>query len=199
VRHCYCTTPASRRLCIVIVFASIAYNSIRFLQYNLRRCTHSASGDTMLEICQTPLLASIDIVYNVYMYTLLMTLLPFVSLFVLNVLIIKKHTELAKHRRLLRRIIRRIDGTQPSKWEDCIVMSKLHTTGCINNYSDELSITSENNDDPLTLIMVVVMFLACNTLVILYNLHNYKHSLLGTGHQHCRTMGTRTIVAQLDD
>jgi hypothetical protein len=45
---------------------------------------------TMTEICPTGLFYSINMVYNVYMYMILMTFLPFFLLSILNALIVKQ-------------------------------------------------------------------------------------------------------------
>ncbi|KIH66412.1 hypothetical protein ANCDUO_03262 [Ancylostoma duodenale] len=84
----YCTIRRAKQICSCIVVVSIMYNSLRFPQFNLRKCFHETSGEQIIEICPTSLFFTINMVYNVYMYMVLMTLLPFLFLLCLNAIIV---------------------------------------------------------------------------------------------------------------
>jgi uncharacterized membrane protein len=78
----------ARRIVGAIVLLSVLYNSLRFPQFNLRKCIHEGSGDMIVEICPTSLFFRINTVYNVYLYMVVMTLFPFLVLLLLNLFII---------------------------------------------------------------------------------------------------------------
>lgn len=57
----------------------------------MHHCLPPGKGaDGIVEICPTSLFMSINTVYNVYMYMILMTFLPFLLLSILNALIMKR-------------------------------------------------------------------------------------------------------------
>ncbi|PAV82015.1 hypothetical protein WR25_13878 [Diploscapter pachys] len=143
----YCTVARAKQICYTIVVVSIMYNSLRLPQFNLRKCFHETSGEQMIEICPTTLFSMINTVYNVYMYMVLMTLLPFFFLLCLNAIIV------------MRQNAAQGNGNLES-----------------NNSTNELlkspmtvKPTVGNGDDTITMIMVVVLFLCCNTLALIVN------------------------------
>ncbi|VDM83430.1 unnamed protein product [Strongylus vulgaris] len=82
-------------------------------------------------------------VYNVYMYMVLMTLLPFLFLLCLNAIIVfRQSLESGKEKEVL-------DSS------DKLLKPKA---------------SSSSGDDTITMIMVVILFLACNTLALLVNI-----------------------------
>uniref|UniRef100_A0A8R1HSA1 G_PROTEIN_RECEP_F1_2 domain-containing protein n=2 Tax=Caenorhabditis japonica TaxID=281687 RepID=A0A8R1HSA1_CAEJA len=127
----YCTVRRAKQICISIVVVSIMYNSLRFPQFNLRKCFNDITNEQVIEICPTSLFVTINSVYNIYMYMVLMTLLPFFFLLCINAIIVKRQ-------------------------------SKAKT--------DEAAPKNEGtSDDTITMIMVVILFLACNTLALVVN------------------------------
>ncbi|GMS80083.1 hypothetical protein PENTCL1PPCAC_2258, partial [Pristionchus entomophagus] len=143
----YCTVNRSRQICIAIVFISILYNSLRFPQFNLRRCFHEGSQEHIIEICPTSLFYAINLVYNVYMYMVLMTLLPFLFLLILNAVIVFRQ----------------------SMNEKIEKKAKISRAECELLQSSEEEEKGSSGDDTITMIMVVVLFLACNTLALIVN------------------------------
>ncbi|VDN58898.1 unnamed protein product [Dracunculus medinensis] len=130
IRDNYCTVKKAMEINICITLCSIIYNSLRFPQFNLRKCFHDATQELIIEICPTALFFAINTIYNVYMYMILMTLLPFLCLSILNAMIVVRKS------------------VKPTDLEQNV----------------------ENDDDTLTMIMVVVIFLCCNTLALIVNL-----------------------------
>uniref|UniRef100_A0A914VC74 G-protein coupled receptors family 1 profile domain-containing protein n=1 Tax=Plectus sambesii TaxID=2011161 RepID=A0A914VC74_9BILA len=101
----YCTVRTARQVVGGVVFCSIIYNSLRFPQFNLRTCVHNSSQEEIIEICPTSLFFTINTVYNVYMYMVLMTVLPFLFLSILNALIVVRQSSTAKkEQKALRRL-----------------------------------------------------------------------------------------------
>src|SRR5262249_19324468 len=91
---------------------------------------------SIIEICTTDLYASINTVYNVYMYMVLMTFLPFLLLSILNALIVNR----------VRHHSRESVGESPAQT------------------------TVPSSDDTVTMIMVVILFLGCNSLALIVNI-----------------------------
>ncbi|EGT45390.1 hypothetical protein CAEBREN_28842 [Caenorhabditis brenneri] len=60
----YCTVHRAKQICISIVIVSIMYNSLRFPQFNLRRCFNDITKEQVIEICPTSLFVTINSVYN---------------------------------------------------------------------------------------------------------------------------------------
>ncbi|ETN77955.1 hypothetical protein NECAME_10686, partial [Necator americanus] len=152
----YCTIRRAKQICSSIVVVSIMYNSLRFPQFNLRKCFHEASGgtgsppelmhffqDQIIEICPTSLFFTINMVYNVYMYMVLMTLLPFLFLLCLNAIIVFRQS------------------LESGKQKEVVDSS--------DNLLKPRSNPSGGGDDTITMIMVVILFLACNTLALIVN------------------------------
>ncbi|KAE9414949.1 hypothetical protein Angca_009219 [Angiostrongylus cantonensis] len=127
----YCTIRRAKQICFSVMVASILYNSLRFPQFNLRKCFHDTSGDQVIEICPTSLFFTINMAYNVYLYMVLMTLLPFLFLLCLNTIIVWRQS--------------------------------TETSG-------QNEVSSSGGDETITMIMVVILFLACNTLALIVNL-----------------------------
>ncbi|CAB3396512.1 unnamed protein product [Caenorhabditis bovis] len=128
----YCTVRRAKQICISIVIVSIMYNSLRFPQFNLRKCFNDITKEEVIEICPTSLFVTINSVYNIYMYMVLMTLLPFFFLLCINAIIVKRQSA------------QKSDENAPK--------------------------AQGNSDDTITMIMVVILFLACNTLALLVNI-----------------------------
>uniref|UniRef100_A0A915Q2B7 G-protein coupled receptors family 1 profile domain-containing protein n=1 Tax=Setaria digitata TaxID=48799 RepID=A0A915Q2B7_9BILA len=164
----YCTIRRACEINTCITVCSIIYNSLRFPQFNLRKCLHNSSKEILVEICPTPLFFAINTIYNVYMYMVLMTLLPFLFLSILNAIIVVQ---------------------QSSKSQAIVLMSQSNSLTLIRENASGIAVTTsigqikktmfrqtdqemaeENDegarsDDTITMIMVVVLFLCCNILV----------------------------------
>uniref|UniRef100_A0A158P5T9 G_PROTEIN_RECEP_F1_2 domain-containing protein n=1 Tax=Angiostrongylus cantonensis TaxID=6313 RepID=A0A158P5T9_ANGCA len=146
----YCTIRRAKQICFSVMVASILYNSLRFPQFNLRKCFHDTSGDQVIEICPTSLFFTINMAYNVYLYMVLMTLLPFLFLLCLNTIIVwRQSTETSGQN------------------EVCCCSSKVHSAHALLNPPPS---SSSGGDETITMIMVVILFLACNTLALIVNL-----------------------------
>uniref|UniRef100_A0A0N5B698 G_PROTEIN_RECEP_F1_2 domain-containing protein n=1 Tax=Strongyloides papillosus TaxID=174720 RepID=A0A0N5B698_STREA len=154
----YCTVLTARKICASVALGSILYNSLRFPQFNLRSCLHAGSQEVVIEICPTTLFFTINTIYNIYMYMVLMTLLPFMLLLVLNAFIVVKQS-MKNENGQIRKLSTSEDvlSTNPNNQKDTIVNTK-----------SEKEQTA--GDDTITMIMVVVLFLCCNTLALIVNL-----------------------------
>ncbi|VDM53747.1 unnamed protein product [Angiostrongylus costaricensis] len=140
----YCTIRRAKQICFTVMVASIVYNSLRFPQFNLRKCLHDTSGDQVIEICPTSLFFTINVAYNVYLYMVLMTLLPFLFLLCLNTIIVwRQSTDTSRQN------------------EVCCCSSKVHSAHALLHPPPS---SSSGGDETITMIMVVILFLACNTL-----------------------------------
>ncbi|CAI4224820.1 unnamed protein product [Auanema sp. JU1783] len=139
----YCTVRQAKKICFTVIVISIMYNSLRFPQFNLRKCFHEASQEHIIEICPTSLFFTINVIYNIYMYMVLMTLLPFLFLLCLNAIILCRQS-------LERKKSKDSNSTQASS---------------IRVKADDAA-----GDDTITMIMVVILFLACNTLALVVNM-----------------------------
>ncbi|WKY10449.1 hypothetical protein Q1695_002645 [Nippostrongylus brasiliensis] len=140
----YCTIRKAKQICFSVIVVSIMYNSLRFPQFNLRKCFHETSGEQIIEICPTSLFFTINMVYNVYMYMVLMTLLPFLFLLCLNAIIVLRQSLDTKQKE-----VSKVDSN------DSLLKPVSNTQG--------------GGDDTITMIMVVILFLACNTLALIVN------------------------------
>ncbi|KAI1723840.1 7 transmembrane receptor (rhodopsin family) domain-containing protein [Ditylenchus destructor] len=215
--HHYCTTRRARQIVGSITLCSILYNSLRFPQFSLRKCFHDGTQDLVIEICPTSLFFTINTVYNVYMYMVLMTLLPFLLLLVLNALIIiQKSLDGAKNRKKCvnqkkkQRTIQNQNDTVSLRKELLLKQTELQAGSMPNSNFQKLekgsqttefgrvarppvvraftksmspqsrassshrsslsSLAATSADDTITMIMVVVLFLSCNTLALIVNL-----------------------------
>ncbi|CAD6199850.1 unnamed protein product [Caenorhabditis auriculariae] len=125
----YCTVTRAKQICYSIVFISVMYNSLRFPQFNLRQCFNEDTQEQVIEICPTSLFVTINTVYNMYMYMVLMTLLPFFFLLCINVIIMRRQSF-------------------PKKSTDSTA------SGDVCKQPE----TSGTSDDTITMIMVVILF-----------------------------------------
>ncbi|KAL3082855.1 hypothetical protein niasHS_010657 [Heterodera schachtii] len=213
----HCTVKRAQRIVGCIVLASVLYNSLRFPQFNLRHCIHEGSKEMIVEICPTTLFFNINTVYNVYLYMIVMTLLPFSWLLILNVLIIwcksveanqmrkkKKSncsvssipTKAAQQKKLLaadsskRQLSVNGDGKfRRSSFPRGPQQSLRHHGPHRNSQRYQrqphiaaallggtlaqfppLPKATPGSDETITMIMVVVLFLCCNTLALIVNL-----------------------------
>ncbi|VDM38478.1 unnamed protein product [Toxocara canis] len=173
----HCTVQRAKQINICITVCSIIYNSLRFPQFNLRKCFHEASQEMIIEICPTSLFFTINTIYNVYMYMVLMTLLPFLFLLILNAIIVVRQSTNAQLKKSLSEAtsmnsLRTTEG-KISPGED--TGSTRTSTGAIVNSSEkqplrkEVDERNDSSDDTITMIMVVVLFLCCNTLALIVN------------------------------
>ncbi|CAJ0582516.1 unnamed protein product, partial [Mesorhabditis spiculigera] len=135
----YCSVKNAKQICYAITALSILYNSLRFPQFNLRTCYHDLSEEAIIEICPTTLFLAINTFYNVYLYMVLMTLLPFLFLLILNAFI----------------IVQQSSSQRPHNQHYIIEPDQKN---------------KPSSDDTITMIMVVVLFLACNTLALFVNM-----------------------------
>ncbi|CAG9535453.1 unnamed protein product [Cercopithifilaria johnstoni] len=135
----YCTIRRACKINTCITICAIIYNSLRFPQFKLRKCLHNGSKETIVEICPTSLFFAINTIYNVYMYMVLMTLLPFLFLSILNAIIVVQQSSL----------------------------SQSNSTDFVEDNASRITITASG--DSITMIMVVILFLCCNVLALIVN------------------------------
>ncbi|CAD5223611.1 unnamed protein product [Bursaphelenchus okinawaensis] len=155
----YCTVRRARQICGGVAALSILYNSMRFPQFNLRKCVPDGSDEFVIEICPTTLFYTINTIYNVYMYMVLMTLMPFFFLLVLNTfIVVKQSIETQKIKKISRVSINNGRASSPI----------LFKNG--NEPMSPIPVDEVEADDTITMIMVVVLFLCCNTLALIVNI-----------------------------
>ncbi|VDK49776.1 unnamed protein product [Anisakis simplex] len=106
--------------------------------------------EIIIEICPTSLFFTVNTIYNVYMYMVLMTLLPFLFLLILNAIIVYRQSRSAQHAEKRRASLQSSSEKQPLKMD-------------ANNAQGA-------SDGTITMIMVVVLFLCCNTLALIVNI-----------------------------
>ncbi|CAD5232115.1 unnamed protein product [Bursaphelenchus xylophilus] len=159
----YCTVKRARQVCGGVAALSIFYNSMRFPQFNLRKCVPDGSDEFVIEICPTTLFYTINTIYNVYMYMVLMTLMPFFFLLILNTfIVVKQSIDTQKLKKLS-------VYSQVSTHSDRTSSPILFKNG--NEPMSPIPVTeSMDTDDTITMIMVVVLFLCCNTLALIVNI-----------------------------
>ncbi|KAM3716792.1 putative G-protein coupled receptor [Dirofilaria immitis] len=161
----YCTVRRACEINTCITICSVIYNSLRFPQFNLRKCLHNSSKEIMVEICPTPLFFAINTIYNVYMYMVLMTLLPFLFLSILNAIIVVQQSSLSRSNSMgfVKNNASRIDMTA----------SLGHLKSTMLQPHDRKMLGKNNgmigSDDSITMIMVVILFLCCNILALIVN------------------------------
>ncbi len=83
----WCTPRRARQMVVTTITVCVLYNVVRFGQLKLRTCFPENSTE-IVEICPTELYLEINTVYNVYMYMVLLTFLPFLLLSLLNAFIV---------------------------------------------------------------------------------------------------------------
>ncbi|VDK76892.1 unnamed protein product [Litomosoides sigmodontis] len=122
-------------------------------------------NEFIIEICPTSLFFAINTVYNVYMYMVFMTLLPFLFLTVLNVIIVVQQSSwvfnLFDARRVdvsLPNLLVIMNMNSLEHVKDTVLQSTGR--GVLNG-----SVEVTGSDNSITMIMVVILFLCCNTLV----------------------------------
>ncbi|KAI3422408.1 hypothetical protein GPALN_012922 [Globodera pallida] len=213
----HCTVKRAQRIVGWIVLCSVLYNSLRFPQFNLRHCIHEGSKEMIVEICPTTLFFTINTIYNVYLYMIVMTVFPFSVLLFLNLLIIwRKSVEANQIRKKkksncsvssipikagqhkkphssdskgpisanksskLRRSsfprgaqhsLRRHYGFQRNsqRYQPQPHIAAALLGGTLAQFPP-LPKATPGSDETITMIMVVVLFLCCNTLALIVNL-----------------------------
>ncbi|KAI6216201.1 FMRFamide receptor [Aphelenchoides fujianensis] len=166
----YCTVQRAKKIVYTISICSIAYNSLRFPQFNLRTCLPEGSQEFVIEICPTTLFFLINSAYNV-----LMTLLPFFFLLVLNVFIVAQQQAPAEAK------TSDADASQLNSARPLANTGEFEGRRPISSASSSLSSFAQSADkaevaggggdsSAITMIMVVVLFLCCNTLALIVNL-----------------------------
>ncbi|KAF7637336.1 G_PROTEIN_RECEP_F1_2 domain-containing protein [Meloidogyne graminicola] len=145
----HCTIKKAKKIIIFIIICSIIYNSLRFPQFNLRKCIHNGSGEMIIEICPTYLFYYINTIYNVYLYIKKVFLLLSSSSSTCSAPIITNNNL--------------IINSSP------IIYQKNKKLKLKNINSIESNI-NPNSDETITMIMVVILFLCCNTLSLIVNL-----------------------------
>ncbi|KAK0411075.1 hypothetical protein QR680_005466 [Steinernema hermaphroditum] len=170
IAHHYCTVRRAKQICACVTICSIIYNSLRFPQFNLRKCFHDGSQEIIIEICPTTLFFTINTIYNVYMYMVLMTLLPFLFLLVLNAFIVVRQSIGSRNVSTSASQNFCIERT-PSDFTTAkaSTMGILEANGSVTTKTGA-SFQDGSGDDTLTMIMVVVLFLCCNTLALIVNM-----------------------------
>ncbi|KAE9552165.1 hypothetical protein FO519_004612 [Halicephalobus sp. NKZ332] len=144
----------------------------------------------VIEICPTTLFFTVNTIYNVYMYMVLMTLLPFFFLLLLNVFIIVKTNTTGETEGIPDVDISTASTERPDSLKDLEALTDpsmdLQTmTGLSDPYKDlqvsqevppppkELQVSMEigvSSDDTITMVAVVLLFLCCNTLALFVNI-----------------------------
>ena len=120
----------------------------------------------MVEICPTAFYDSVNVWYNVYVTMIVMTVTPFLLLLVLNIIIMaaisrrRRMKQLASIPSMAMIIGLKFQAAQSHNLEPATKM-----TGAIEEENEEVG------DDSITMVMVVVMFLACNLLSIVINVY----------------------------
>uniref|UniRef100_A0A7E4WBG8 G_PROTEIN_RECEP_F1_2 domain-containing protein n=1 Tax=Panagrellus redivivus TaxID=6233 RepID=A0A7E4WBG8_PANRE len=125
------------------------------------RCLHQGSNEYVIEICPTTLFYTINTIYNVYMYMVLMTLLPFMFLLVLNAFIVVKQS------------IQSTSKSNPTENGTTATVAAEASGSHIpltTKTSTTLSEAPVSSDDTITMIAVVLLFLFCNTLALVVNI-----------------------------
>uniref|UniRef100_A0A915B564 G-protein coupled receptors family 1 profile domain-containing protein n=1 Tax=Parascaris univalens TaxID=6257 RepID=A0A915B564_PARUN len=173
----HCTVRRAKQINTCITVCSIVYNSLRFPQFNLRKCLHESSQEIIIEICPTSLFFTINTIYNVYMYMVLMTLLPFLFLLILNAIIVVQQSSNAQGKKSISTIaslnsmptlegkISPADDTGSTRTSTYAIVGSAKKQAM----SKQLSPGNDSADDTITMIMVVVLFLCCNTLALVVN------------------------------
>ncbi|KAI6185296.1 G-PROTEIN-RECEP-F1-2 domain-containing protein [Aphelenchoides besseyi] len=177
----YCTVKRARQITAGVAIASIFYNSLRFPQFNLRKCLPDGSQEFVIEICPTQLFFLINTFYNVYLYMALMTLLPFFFLLVLNVFIMaKQQASSSKEPKAIsdsdlqtnpaRPLTKSSDLSDGRISQDRLSSSTSSTSSFSKTKEEGTADAASEGDDPIVMIMVVILFLCCNTLALIVNL-----------------------------
>uniref|UniRef100_A0A0R3RX32 G_PROTEIN_RECEP_F1_2 domain-containing protein n=1 Tax=Elaeophora elaphi TaxID=1147741 RepID=A0A0R3RX32_9BILA len=162
----YCTIRRACEINTFITVCSIIYNSLRFPQFNLRKCLHSGSKEIIIEICPTSLFFAINTIYNVYMYMVLMTLLPFLFLSILNAIIVVQQSSISRSNStgfVKDNATRIVMTASLGHVKDAM----FHSTG--GGKMLDGSGETAGSDDSITMIMVVILFLCCNILALVVN------------------------------
>uniref|UniRef100_A0A9J2PVB2 G-protein coupled receptors family 1 profile domain-containing protein n=1 Tax=Ascaris lumbricoides TaxID=6252 RepID=A0A9J2PVB2_ASCLU len=173
----HCTVRRAKQINTCITVCSIIYNSLRFPQFNLRKCFHESSQEIIIEICPTSLFFTINTIYNVYMYMVLMTLLPFLFLLILNAIIVVQQSSNAHGKKSIStdaslNSMPTLEGKISPGDDTGSTRTSTHAivdSTAKQTLSKQLSAGDDSADDTITMIMVVVLFLCCNTLALIVN------------------------------
>lgn len=143
------TLSCAQRVVAGTAVCSVVYNMPHFWELTKVRCFVSNRNESMYEICPTEFRLSEGnhFVYNVYMHTILMTLTPVLVLTILNSSIVI----MVQRRKKMDRLMSVQFGLQHA-------CNKLKYTN------------DKEGDNTITLVMVVVLFLLCNTLNLVTNI-----------------------------
>ncbi|VDM06849.1 unnamed protein product [Wuchereria bancrofti] len=166
----YCTIRRACEINTCITVCSIIYNSLRFPQFNLRKCLHGSSKritqlnllifqEIIVEICPTSLFFAINTIYNVYMYMVLMTLLPFLFLSILNAIIVVQQSSISRSNSM--------GFVKDNASRIAMTASLGHITNTMLQPTDRNG--TIGSDDSITMVMVVILFLCCNILALIVN------------------------------
>ncbi|KAL3985702.1 7 transmembrane receptor (rhodopsin family) protein [Acanthocheilonema viteae] len=160
----YCTIRRACEINTCITVCSIIYNSLRFPQFNLRKCLHAGSKEIIVEICPTSLFFAINTIYNVYMYMVLMTLLPFLFLSILNAIIVVQQSSISRSNSMG-------FGKDASRIAVTASLGHVNNTMLQSTGGKMLDRSGEaaESDNSITMIMVVILFLCCNILALIVN------------------------------
>lgn len=183
----YCTVRRAKQYVFSVVLFTLGYNVNRFWQYFLHECYYR--DEFTIEFCTTALYHRLNIVYNVYMYMILMTLLPFILLSILNALIVrnvKKHKQQTQKDLIIKNNYQQKNHhayqlcptATPTAVETKTMMSMSNSMSSTNVVTDDDNVggvgggdaDGNNGDDTvITMVMVVIMFLVCNILALVIN------------------------------
>lgn len=172
--HHWCTPLRAKLVTLAITGFSIGYNALRFWQFQLNSCWDVLHNSSNIEVCPTDLYYEIGVIYNVYMYMVLMTVLPFMLLSFLNVLIVRT---VQRIHRMNKKLMAALVIPASSVGKNGAVGHRLGE-GLFDDKSptSELdapigaSPTTSGDDSVVTMVMVVILFLACNTLALIVNI-----------------------------
>lgn len=166
----YCTVRRAKQFVLFVVVFTLGYNTLRFWQFFLHECYYH--GELTVEICTTDIYDKVNVIYNVYMYMILMTFLPFILLSILNALIVRSVQKIKNNRRKASKTSVVVNHYQ-HPYQLCPTSPKITISLPGSPTANSLIITTDDNargdDTVITMVMVVIMFLACNVLALVIN------------------------------
>lgn len=156
----FCTVKRAKMVVACVVLLAMTYNFPHIFEIRVRSCVDEETNKLIWALCATPLRQDpfYTTVYYVYMYTTFMTVGPILLLACLNVLIILR---VSQRKQKLKRRSRDLslcsNGQTPSE--------------TVSNGSRKASLFQvlPDEEDPTTLVLVVLIFIFCNTLGLIIN------------------------------
>lgn len=154
VIDCYVKTLGSRRytcqpriVAACILMFAIVYNVVRFWELRIHECYAQPLRRMINEVCPTAVFTRNAVIYHAFMYTIFMNLLPYCLVAVFTILIVKGfYSEESK-----RLFLTSVNGQT--------------AVACPNSTSALLTPT-RNQEKPIVLIFVALVFITCNILPV---------------------------------